>query len=471
MTRYFAYVVLALTFCAELWAQSADTNNHVDALIQAEMKRQHIPGLALGVYSEGKIIRAHGYGVANVEWDVPVQANTLFQSGSVGKQFVATAVMMLVEEGKVGLDDSLQKYFPDAPETWKNITVRNLLTHTSGLGEYESEERTKAGGPFYLRLDFTEDELYKNIAAMPLDFKPCEKWSYRNTNYVLLGMLIHRVTGEFYGDFLQDRIFKPLGMSSTRIISEADLIPHRASGYRLVDGEVKNQEWVSPTFNSTADGALYFTILDLSKWDAALYSEKLIRKSTLEQMWTPVTCSEGKKYDYGFGWWIQEQNGHRLLEHGGAWQGFSTEISRYVNDRLTVVVLTNLDASHSDAQRIAHAVAMLYLPGLKMKPIADTEPQAGVLLGTILTDLTTGKVNLESFASEERNLWTPERIRGFSERLKPFGALKSLSLVESKNEEGLRHYKYRCEFAEGPMMVDLYLSRDNKISGLRVRSE
>lgn len=471
MKRCLASTALAVVSCARICAQNPNTDAEVDELVQAEMKRQHIPGLALGVYSEGKITKTKGYGVANVVWGIPVQPDTVFQSGSVGKQFVATAVMMLVEDGKVGLDDSVRKYFPDAPETWNNITVRNLLTHTSGLGEYESDERTKPSGPFYLRLDFTEQQLYKNIAAMPLDFNPCERWSYRNTNYVLLGMLIHRVTGESYGHFLQSRIFKPLGMTSTRIISEEDIIPHRAAGYRLVDGEIKNQEWISSTFNSTADGALYFTVLDLSKWDAALYTENLVRKLTLEQMWTPMTCSDRKKYPYGFGWWVQESNGHRLLEHGGAWQGFTADISRYVDNRLTVVVLTNLDASHSDPRKIAHGVAMLYLPDLRMKPIPDTEPGAGVLLRTALTELAAGKVNLEVFAPEERSAWMPERIKGLSERLKSFGPVQSLALVESKNEDGSRHYKYRAEFADGPMMVDLYLNRDNKVTALQVRSE
>ena len=158
-----------------------------------------------------------GYGVANVEWGIPVQ---LRLSGFCWGSIRNNCSDDVGRDGKVGLDDSVRKYFPDAPETWNNITVRNLLTHTSGLGEYESDERTKPSGPFYLRLDFTEQQLYENIAAMPLDFNPCERWTYRNTNYVLLGMLIHRVTGESYGDFLQSRIFKPLGMTSTRIISE-----------------------------------------------------------------------------------------------------------------------------------------------------------------------------------------------------------------------------------------------------------
>ncbi len=253
----FACVFAALTNL--LHAQTAPSQL-VDSYVAAEMTREHIPGLALGVYREGRIIKAQGYGLSNVELNVVVKPESIFQSGSMGKQFTATAVMMLVEEGKVGLDDSITKYFPEAPASWQPIKGRNLLSHTSGLAEYESDEKTKPGGPINLRADYTEDELVKVIETFPLDFQPGEKWAYRNTNYVLLGVLIHKVTGEFYGDFLQERIFKPLGMTSTRIISEADIIPNRAAGYRLVKGELKNQEWVSPTMNSTADGALYFNV-------------------------------------------------------------------------------------------------------------------------------------------------------------------------------------------------------------------
>src|SRR5271168_1766121 len=332
---FFAAAVVAVVS-----ASPSDGAAKVDTYVRGEMQKQRIPGLALGVYRDGKIVKAEGYGVANLEWDVAVKADTIFQSGSVGKQFAATAVMMLVEEGKMGLDDPVRKYFPDAPDTWKDIKIRNLLSHTSGLSEYETGARTKPDGPFYLRLDMTEDELYKRIAAMPMDFKTGEDWAYRNTNYVLLGILIHKVTGKFYGDYLQERIFKPLGMTSTRIISEADIIPHRAAGYELVKGQLKNQEWVSPTFNSTADGTLYFTVLDLEKWDAALYTEKLLKRSSLDQMWTVMKLNNGvtNKANYGFAWSINETNGHKLIEHSGAWQGFTTHIARYVDDKLTVVV-------------------------------------------------------------------------------------------------------------------------------------
>lgn len=343
----------------------------VDSYITAEMHAEKIPGLALCVVQDGQMIKAQGYGLANVELDVPVKPETIFQTGSVGKQFTATVIMTLVEDGKIHLDDAINKYFTDAPAAWSRITVRNLLTHTSGIPDYESDSLTKKDAAFIdLRKDYTEAELFQKFASLPLNFPPGSKWSYSNTGYVLLGILIHKVTGRFYGDVLQDRIFRPLGMTSTRIISEADIIPNRAAGYRLALGELKNQEWVSPSLNTTADGALYTNVLDLAKWDAALYTDKLLKKETLNQMWSPVQLATGKPYPYGFGWDITSINGHKLVEHGGAWQGFTTQISRYTDDRFTLIVLTNLDSEHSRPDKIAHDVASLYNSAL-----TSTTPQ------------------------------------------------------------------------------------------------
>lgn len=340
-------------------------SSRVDAYVSGQMREQKIPGLALAVVRDGKIIEAKGFGLANVELHVPVKTETLFQTGSVGKQFAAMAVMMLVEEGKLKLDDPITKYFEGAPPKWASIKVRNLLSHTSGIPDYDSDALMNQAEPFInLRQDYTEEELLRKFETLPLAFMPGEQWSYSNTGYALLGILIRKVTGEFYGDFLHDRVFKPLGMGSTRIISEADIIPNRSSGYRLERGELKNQEWVSPSLNTTADGALYTNVLDMARWDAALYTEKLVRKATLDQIWTPVRLNSGKTSPYGFGWAVTQANGHKLIEHGGAWQGFTTQISRYVDDRLTIVVLTNLDSDHSDPEKIAHNVAGLYIPGV-----------------------------------------------------------------------------------------------------------
>jgi CubicO group peptidase (beta-lactamase class C family) len=335
-------------------AMTADPSaDDVHRIVHAEMERQHIPGLALLVSRDGKPVRSEGYGLANLELNVPVTPQTIFQSGSVGKQFTATAVMMLVEAGKIGLDDPLIRYFPKGPAWWRRVTVRELLSHTAGFTDYPKD--------FDFRKDYTEDQLLAIVEAIPAAFPPGTDWKYSNLGFLTLGILIHRVTGEFYGDFLQERIFRPLDMSSTRIISEADLIPNRSAGYRLVEGKLENQEWVSPVLNTTADGSLYFSVLDLVKWDAALYAETLLKRSSLQQMWTVEPLLDGKPNSghYGFGWFIWEKNGHRLVEHEGQWQGFETQISRYIDDGLTVVVLTNLGSAKP--RRIADAVAKLYL--------------------------------------------------------------------------------------------------------------
>ncbi|HEY8410117.1 MAG TPA: serine hydrolase domain-containing protein [Pyrinomonadaceae bacterium] len=346
-------LLLLLFFSITCFAQDG-VATRVDDYIRAEMRAQQIPGVSLAVIRNGEIVLAKGYGLANLEHQVPVKPETIFQSGSMGKQFTATAVMMLVEEGKLSLDDKLIKFFPDGPQAWRNITVRHLLTHTSGMGDYPDD--------FDLRRDYTEDEMVQRIKAIPLAFQPGEKWSYSNLAYVTLGVLIHKVSGKFYGDFLQERVFKPLGMSTARVISEADIVPNRAAGYRLVNGELKNQNWVSPTLNTTADGALYLTVYDMAKWDAALYTDKLLKRSSLEQMWTPVKLNDGKTCPYGFGWALGNVHGHRLIEHGGSWQGFKSQISRYVDDKLTVVVFAN--QARANPAKLAHGVAAIYNPEL-----------------------------------------------------------------------------------------------------------
>ncbi len=377
--------LLPFTFANHARAQGAAalpddaaTGRAADAYIASEMTAEKIPGLALAVVRDGQVIKTSGYGYANLELDVRVKPETLFQTGSVGKQFAATAVMMLVEENKIALNGKLSKYLPGTPAKWRDVTIYELLTHTSGIADYGGEEDSKPT-VISLRQDYTEDELVKRFELLPMNFVPGTSWSYSNTGYVLLGIVIHKVTGEFYGDVLQQRIFQPLGMTSTRIISEADIIPNRSAGYELVNGEIKNQKWVAPSLNTTADGALYTNVLDMAKWDAALYTEKLLKKSSLDQMWTPVTLHPTKpgaptSYPYGFGWDVTAANGHRLIEHGGAWQGFTTQISRYADDRLTVIVLTNLDADHSSPDKIAHHLAGLYIPAVM--PTAAAEARA-----------------------------------------------------------------------------------------------
>ena len=348
----------ALLF-ASIASPAAAQMERVDAFVRAEMQRQRVPGVSIAIVKDGVIVKARGYGLSNVELAVPASPETVYQSGSVGKQFTATLVMMLVEEGRIGLEDPIGMYVPEAPARWNDITIRHLLTHTSGISDARWDSTD-------FQRNYSEADLTRMIAAMPLDFAPGSKWKYSNPAYILLGIIVHRVTGKFYGDVLRERIFTPLGMTTARIISEADIVPNRAAGYQLVNGALKNQDWVSPAMNTTADGSLYLTVLDLAKWDAALYGETLLRRASLERMWTPVRLNDGTTHPYGFGWAFGDARGHRIIQHGGAWQGFKSFIARYVDDRVTVIVLMNL--GDADPGRFAHGVAGAYGTALTTVP-------------------------------------------------------------------------------------------------------
>src|SRR4051812_26615507 len=349
------FPVRCLSFAAAMAVLSSNARaDQVADFVNGYLKKKQIPGCAIMVRKDGEVVLSAGYGIANLEHGVKVTPKTVFQSGSVGKQFTAMATMMLVEEGKLSLGDPLSKFLK-VPSNWPKITIRHLLTHTSGLGDYPEK--------FSLQKDYSEEELLKMVTAQELDFEPGEKWAYSNLGYLTLGIVIHKVTGKFYGDFLQERIFKKLGMTSTRIINEADIIPNRAAGYHLVKGELKNQEWVAPSVNTTADGSLYFTIEDMSKWDEALEQQRLLRADSFKQMWTPVELNDGSHASYGFGWSLGKNAlGHRLIEHGGAWQGFATYIGRHPEEHLSVVVLCN--RAGANATYIANTVAGFFVPGL-----------------------------------------------------------------------------------------------------------
>src|SRR3954454_5276352 len=301
------FPVRCLSFAAAMAVLSSNARaDQVADFVNGYLKKKQIPGCAILVRKDGEVVLSAGYGIANLEHGVKVTPKTVFQSGSVGKQFTAMAVMMLVEERKLSLGDPVSKFLK-VPASWSKVTIRHLLTHTSGLGDYPEK--------FSLQKDYSEDELFKMVTAQPLDFAPGDKWSYSNLGYLTLGIVIHRVTGKFYGDLLRERVFEKLGMNNTRVINEADIIPNRAAGYRLEKGELKNQEWVSPSLNTTADGSLYFTIEDMAKWDEALEKQTLLSPAGLTQIWTPAKLNSGEDASYGFGWNIGKNAlGHPLIE-------------------------------------------------------------------------------------------------------------------------------------------------------------
>jgi D-alanyl-D-alanine carboxypeptidase len=435
----------------------------IDEFVEAEMQRQKVPGVALAIVEDGKIAYAKGYGLANVEHRVPVRVETVFQSGSVGKQFTSAAVMLLVEDGRINPDDKITKYFADAPPSWEKITVRHLLTHTSGMTDYPEN--------FDYRKDYTEAGLYRIIRETPLAFEPGEKWSYSNLGYVTLGILVRKVSGKFYGDFLRERVFGPLEMKTARVISEADIVPNRAAGYVLVKGELKNQEWVAPALNTTADGALYLTLDDMARWDAALYGEKLFKKTSLEQMWSPVKLNDGTTHPYGFGWALGKATGSKTIEHGGAWQGFMSFIARYPDARTTVIVFANL--SRTDVHRMASGAAAIYDPKLapiRAEAIEDKEPEVTEFAKNVLRKVIGGTLEKELFDTAAQEALYP-RIAGLSEAVKSLGNVRKLELLERQEREEFRRYRYRAIFEGREFSFILVLNKQGKIRGMQLHPE
>ena len=386
---------------------SRDLSAQVDEVVRAQIREQHIPGVSLAVMRDGKIIKAAAYGFANLELKVPLTAEMLFKSGSLVKQFTATSVMMLVEEGKVGLDDEISKYLPEAPTSWKGVTIRRLLTHTSGIRDFFGED----GDPqFDPRRDYSEDDWIRLFSAQSMRFSPGDKWSYCNAGYILLGAVIHRVTGRTWFEFEKESIFDPLGMTSVRLISTDTITPNRASGYALVNKELKNEPWVTSSWASTACGSLYLTVFDMAKWDAALYTERLIRRSSLEQMWTPVKLNDGSAYPYGFAWRTRQVNGHRLVQHDGVETAFTTRFVRYVDDSISVVVLMNLgeDEEALMPTRMTDSVAAIYIPSLGDSKSQTTASDASMSTPSVPLAQPLSPQQAEVWKGEE-NLQTYEQ--------------------------------------------------------------
>ncbi len=349
----------------------------VAALVQEEMAAQSIPGLAIAIIEHGHVRMARGFGYANVEHAVPVTAATVFQSGSVGKQFTAAAVMLLVEEGKLSLDDPIGHYLPEAPPSWQAIRIRHLLTHTSGIADYTTEA-------FDVRRAYTEAELVRTICALPLEFPAGERYSYSNSGYLLLGAIMDRVSGRHYSELLRERVFQPLGMHSARLIDEAAIVMHRAAGYRLLDGKLANQAWVAPEQNTTADGSLYLSLADMIAWDRGVRAGRVLRPESWRQIFTPVRLNSGNPYPYGFGWELPTVNGQQVESHDGGWQGFSVHISRYLGSDISIIVLTNL--AEGDPARIARRVAATLRDELRAPAraaSADSRPDSSVALAPV----------------------------------------------------------------------------------------
>jgi CubicO group peptidase (beta-lactamase class C family) len=272
--------------------------------------------------------------------------------------------------------------------------VRHLLYHTSGIKAYTSVE----GFERTAFLPTTHEEVVKFVAPYPLEFDPGEKWDYSNTGYYLLGVVIEKASGQSYADFLQKRIFTPLQMTSTRVNDEKAVIANRASGYTWRENTLQRADAISMTWPYAA-GAIVSTVSDLAKWDAALYTERLLKKSSLDAMWTSGKLNNGTMSGYGFGWFVEEIGGQRALTHGGRIPGFESFMYRFPEERLLVVVLANQDGL-TNPTRLAQGVLRHYNPALApvvYTPIEDKEPQMTAMVKRVFEQAAEGKADATWF--------------------------------------------------------------------------
>ena len=319
------------------------------------MAARRIPGLSLAVVVRGEVVRTGGYGVANLELAAPATDSTAYLIASITKTFTAVATMMLVEEGRVALDDPISRHVPDLPEPWRPATVRQLLDHTSGINSLTEHERPPCGAS-KLGRDYTQADVLAEVACLPLDFPPGTAWSYSDTGYFLLGLLIERVAGQTYEGFLRERVFAPLGMDHTRLLSQADLIANRADGYVWADGAYRNGPALSPVVEFSF-GGLVSTVGDLARYDIALSSGRLLRAETREAMWTPTPVGEAH---YGLGFALRPLNGRRHVGHTGGGPAAATIYARFPDDDVAVIVLTNAGQPPSTIRELAGGVASFF---------------------------------------------------------------------------------------------------------------
>ena len=305
----------------------------MDQVVQSFVKDKQFMGAVL-VARGNDVLLDKGYGFANLEWNIPDSPKTKFRLGSITKQFTAASILLLEERGKLKVDDPVKKYMPDAPAAWDKITIFNLLTHTSGIPSFTSFPDYRKLEPF----SATPEELVTRFRDKPLDFPPGEKWSYSNSGYVLLGYLMEKISGESYAQFVEDNIFKPLGMMDSGYDSNSTVIENRASGYAPGQNGIVNAGYIDMTIPLSA-GGLYSTTEDLLRWEQGLFGGKLLSPASVKKMTTPF------KNDYAFGLGVHSVNGHEEIAHGGGIEGFNTALAYYPDEKLTVVVLGNVNGS------------------------------------------------------------------------------------------------------------------------------
>lgn len=339
-------IIAAVTFPLALLRADA-----VDDYVKAEMKTLRIPGLSLAVVQNSQLMKAAGYGLSNVETATPATPETAYKVASISKPIIATAVMLLAQQGRLSLNDTVARYLPDSPSSWADITIHQVLSHTSGLVRDPPDYR-----PYVEQQPMTVIEL---AYSLPLQSKPGTRWSYSNVGYYVLAEIITRVAGIPWNDFIAKQLFEPAGMASTRLTSVSAIIPNRARGYEIGPAGLENaQDWIAVR----PSGAFVSTVLDLAKLDVYLDSHSPLDAAGQTAMITPTKLLDGNTAPYGLGWNVDSYLEQERVSHDGQYPGFRSEWERYPRQKLSIIVIGNLGSA--PVQRLVPKIAGFYSPEL-----------------------------------------------------------------------------------------------------------
>ncbi len=441
----------------------------VDELVPLYLKRHTIPSAAIAVVHKGRIVKASGYGWANLELAVGATERTLYEIGSITKQFTAEGVMMLAEDRRLSLDDPVRNYLPAVPPAWSQITIRHLLAHTSGLRDWE------AASLLSYHREYTPQEYVDLIGREPLDFPPGTRWAYTNSAHPLLGMIIERVSGKPYEQFVVERIFGPAGMTDTRFKHPEEIVPRRSGGYVDHDGRLENGEPLRPRIIAP-NGGIMSSAVDMAKWQIALAGGKLLKRASLDEMYSPIRLNDGKPYNsVGLGWFRQTFRGHRLQLHNGSTiAGYSSVVYRFPDDDLVVIVLMNIDRWNA-VNVLATRIANCYVPGLDASALPekpDPDPSLSgrfvAMLAAIAADQDT-----DMLAPHLRNPGKAPRVAasfGYSGDIHRFAFLEREDLGD-RGEERFgtlvsKVYRYKLVSKTGTIYYTFEMTPAGKVSGI-----
>jgi CubicO group peptidase (beta-lactamase class C family) len=433
------------------------------------MKRHHVPGLSLAVVRGDKVLKLEGYGVAELERNTPVTAWTCFEIGSVTKPITATAIMMLVERGRLNLSDHIGDHLPDVPAHWKHATVYQLLAHTSGIGNYTD----MMDFPRLAATEFAPGQVIELASTSPLTFESGSQWRYSNTGYYLLGLLIEKLSGLSYWQFLHRNMFEPLGMRTTQSARPQPASCERAAGYAW-SGEGSNAQHVAqPAVTESAGfaaGSLMSSAVDISTWMTALAAGKLVDSKSLQLMWTPARIHGrmAASVAYGLGWFTGRFSGLPVAAHGGGSPGFSSQLVYFRDQDLTVVVLAN--RSDFDTHSLARDVAAFFVPQLNWHSALLPEDPAPELTRKVvraLSGFASGHPEPSLFAPQAKALLKPDSRRELAKARRARGPVKSLAYVGRDRIDRYRIHRYKVAYGASTELITATFEPDGRIVSLR----